>query len=166
MEELFRNDGEEEYIKGLDCLRSNEQWHIRKALDYFKKAASKGHKEAIFHIGCLYLYGKPQVLQNEKIAFECFKASTEEGCIVANYYLGECYLSGIGVEIDIKKAIYFFEKALKYDIYIAADKLSDIYQNGIGIEKDLDKALYYNEIARKANIHCSELKYFGLLLNK
>lgn len=44
----FKLDGEDEFIKGLELLQSNEPYHIRKAFSYFCAAAEKGHIEAIF----------------------------------------------------------------------------------------------------------------------
>ncbi len=58
-ENLFVIEGEEDYQKGLLYLRGNVETpvDIRKAFEYFNKAASVGHSEVKFQVGYLYLYG-------------------------------------------------------------------------------------------------------------
>lgn len=35
MQNIFKIDGEEEFLRGLELLNSNEQWNLRKALSCF-----------------------------------------------------------------------------------------------------------------------------------
>lgn len=166
MQNIFKIDGEEEFLKGLELLNSNEQWNLRKALTYFCKAAQKRHNEAIFQVGYLYLFGSPQILQNVSGAVECFKISAGSGLVVAKYYLAECYLSGIGVKKDEKLAIELFQETLKLGYIWSADRLSDIYRYGYGIQSDKNKALEYNNYARQAKLPYAEIKYLGLILGQ
>lgn len=166
MQDIFKINGEEEFLKGLELLNSNEQWGLRKALGYFCIAAEKGHNEAIFQVGYLSLFGMPQIAQNVSKAVECFKISAESGLVIAKYYLAECYLSGIGIEKNEQLAIELFQETLKLGYFWSADRLSDIYKYGIGIESDRDKALEYNGYARQARLPNAEFKYLGLILGR
>lgn len=166
MENMFKIDGEEEFLKGLELLGSNEQWNLRKALSYFCIAAEKGHNEAIFQVGYLSLFGMPQIVQNVSKAVECFKMSAESGLVNAKYNLAECYFSGIGIEKNVELAIELFQESLKLGYVLSADRLSDIYKDGVGIQSNKDKALEYNDYARKAKLPNAEFKYLRLLRKK
>jgi len=164
MQNIFKVDGEEEFLKGLELLNSNEQWNLRRALVYFSKAAEKQHNEAIFHVGWLYLFGMPQISRNISKAIECFKISAKSGLINAKYYLAECYLSGIGVEKNEKLAVELFQETFELGYVLSADRLTDIYRYGYGgIQPDKDKALKYNSYARQANLPYAEIKYLSLI---
>ncbi|MBS7008076.1 tetratricopeptide repeat protein [Anaerostipes sp.] len=166
MQNIFKIDGEEQFLKGLELLTLNEQWNLRKALSYFCIAAEKGHNEAIFQVGYLSLFGMPQIAQNVSKAVECFKISAESGLVIAKYYLAECYLSGMGIEKNEKLAIELFQETLKLGYVWSADRLSDIYKYGIGIQNNKDKALEYNNYARQAKLPYAEIKYLGLITGR
>lgn len=166
MQNLFKIEGEDEFLKGLELLNSNDQWNFRKALSYFCKAAEKGHNEAIFQVGYLSMFGMPQIAQNVSKAVECFKMSANSGLIIAKYYLAECYFSGIGIEKNEKLAIELFQETLKFGYVWSADRLSDIYKYGLGIQSSKEKALEYNSYARQAKLPNAEIKYLGLILGQ
>jgi len=163
MEKLFTIEGEDDFQIGLDLLNSSIQWNHRKALQAFCRAAEKGHTEAIFQVGLMYLIGGPQIDRNVEKAVECLKISAERDLAIAKYGLAQCYLYGVGVDKDEKKAIILFEESFKQGCFNAADSLSDIYRYGIGIPSDLQKAKEYNLYARQAQIPNADFKFIGLL---
>jgi len=163
MANLFKMDGEEEFLKGLEALNSNEQLHLRKAFGEFSLAAEKGHKEAIFQVGYMSLFCSPEIQQDVLKAVDCFKSSAEAGLVIAKYYLAECYISGFGVKKNTKLAIELFEETLKCNYVWSADRLSDIYRYGVGVPCNKLKALEYNSYARQANLPNAEIKYLSLI---
>ncbi len=65
----------------------------------------------------------------------------QEGKLDAQLSLGYMYLYGEdGVEIDHKKAFYFYEMAAKQNNAIALNNLGSLYFNGIGTEVNYQKA--------------------------
>lgn len=157
-------NGEEEFRKGMELLQSNEPWNFRKALEHFCEAADKGHVEATFEIGRMYLNGMPpQIAQNVLKAVKCFKISADEGLVEAKYYLALCYFWGKGVEKDLQKAITLFEENYRYGEPQSAHMLSFIYQEGIGVKADRQKALECNACARQARIVGAEIQYLNIL---
>lgn len=155
----FKLDGEDEYIKGLESLQSNEPYHLRKAFSHFCAAAEKGHIEAIFRVGCLYMWGGAEIMKNTSKAVECFKIAADEGLIAAQYHLAMCYLLGIGIEENKEDAIKLFEESFHSGWIWSADLLSDIYSQGNGVPVDKNKALEYNRFARQAGLPNAEFKY-------
>ncbi|GBC47663.2 kinase-like domain-containing protein [Rhizophagus irregularis DAOM 181602=DAOM 197198] len=53
---------------------------------------------------------------------------------------GYSYENGIGIEKDLKKAFYWYEKAANNGNIIAKHNLGDCYLNGNGVKKDHNKA--------------------------
>ena len=165
MADLLKISGEEEYRKGLEKLKSNEQYNLRDAHDYFLKAAEKQHAEAMLQAGYLYLFGEPQISRNEKEAVKYFKNSAEAGLAAAKFSLAACYLTGVGVEKDEMSAVKLFEESYNLGYYMAAVVLYNIFISGYGtIEKDVDKAIMYNNQARQANVPGAEIQFLNLIV--
>lgn len=155
---------EKEYRKGMELLESSEKWNLRQAMECFLKAAQKGHIEATFQLGYLYLYGGSQILVNADKAIECFTIASEKGLVISNYYLGLCYYVGVGVEKNEKKAFELFNKAYNNGYVPACVMLCECYQYGIGTEVNMEEARRYNNFARQAQLPNAELKYIQLLM--
>ena len=167
MQNLFKIEGEEDFLEGLRLIYSNEQWSVRRAFGYFCLAADKGHTEAIFQVGYWSIFCPSQILQNSSRAFECFKISAESGLLIAKCYLAECYFMGIGVQKDEKVAVELLEDSFKLGCSRAAYLLAHIYQYGFGsIEADSDKAKEYNNYARQANLPIAEIQYISLIMQR
>ena len=71
----------------------------------------KGNTDAICFLGCMYIRGLYGLPQDYRKANELFLQAGEMGCASAYYNLGRSHEKGLGVEIDIKKAKYYFESA-------------------------------------------------------
>ena len=64
------------------------------------------------------------------------------------YGLGKCYYNGEGIEKDLEKALYWYQKAAENEYIKAQYDLALLYQEGKKIEKNFKKALYwYQKIA-------------------
>lgn len=72
-----------------------------------------------------------------------------------NYLLGLAYLSGINVEVNVERGIYYLEKASKNNHINARQKLASIYFDGILVKEDKTKAI---ELIKSA-APLSRLKY-------
>lgn len=85
------------------------------ALREYKSGAEKGHKGCYLRLGGMYEEGKG-CDANPKEAFLCyFNSSTYSHDDIAVSYreVGRCYHCGIGVEINLDKAIEFYDKAIR-----------------------------------------------------
>lgn len=64
----------------------------------------------------------------------------ESGDEEAQTELGVCYIKGDGVELDLKKAVLWWQKAADRNYAEAQYYLGLCYVNGSGIEKNNEKA--------------------------
>lgn len=86
-----------------------------KAIEFYLKANRIGERPyrdwALYQIGCIYYLGLSGVKTNYYEAFKYFKMASDSGVLQANYYLGQCYEFGHGVQKDIYKAKVYKEKS-------------------------------------------------------
>ena len=75
------------------------------------KRVEVGDAIAIYDLGVHYYRGNKGLRQNYQKAVELWLRAGELGCATANHNLGNCYHNGVGVERDMKKAIYYYELA-------------------------------------------------------
>ncbi|AKK74411.1 hypothetical protein OK18_18950 [Chryseobacterium gallinarum] len=121
---------------------------IKKALKCFKKSAESGEGLAMQNLGLLYFYGE-YVLQDYDLALEYYKQAEKKFYFndekiaeiyyqksdydnlqrylrkdkentYSNIYYGIMYDEGLGVKMNSKKAIKYYEKSLEYAYYTTA----------------------------------------------
>ncbi len=66
---------------------------------------------------------------------------------VAQYYLGECYRDGDGVEQDYQEALRWYQLAAEQGNISAQNNLGACYHNGIGVTQDFHKATWWYQKA-------------------
>ena len=83
--------------------------NIKKSLYWFKRALKNGDKCAANNIAILY-----RDLKNYRRSFFWFKKALEGGDFYALTYLGKYYYEGVVVKQNLKFAISYFKKVIKY----------------------------------------------------
>ena len=92
-----------------------------------KKLMEKGNGLAFFVLGGCYGHGTMGMPQDRTKVNELLLKAGELGCAVAYLNLGIAYENGMGVEIDKKKAKYYYElAAMKGDIRQAQGKCQGV----------------------------------------
>ena len=82
-----------------------------KSFQWYKKAAEQKHAMARYEVGVFYYYGVDSVVEkDESEAFKYFKLAAEQGCVNAYDKLGDMYCEGKSVEVDLEKAIEYYQK--------------------------------------------------------
>jgi uncharacterized protein len=141
----------EEYshcISTLGYILIYEKNQIEKGVEMYKLAISYGHKASNAHLAELYLDGTLE--KNEEKARELMLiAAQDETDKRSMTTMATFYLTGLGGEIDVHKAIDLFEKAINLDYTTAMNQLGLLYVSGgrkdindttFLIEPDLKKA--------------------------
>ena len=83
-----------------------------------------------------------------KKAIEILTPLAEEGNPGAQFYLGQMYFDGQGVEKDFPKAFGLFNKAASGNYPTPQFRLGDMYARGLGVKKDAKMAYMWYEIAK------------------
>ena len=73
-----------------------------KAIEWFRKAAAQNNEQAASRL---------ELLQSNEARFSKERARAEKGDVESQYNLANMYTTGVGVEIDPKKANIWYEKA-------------------------------------------------------
>nr|WP_319515696.1 peptidoglycan-binding protein [uncultured Cohaesibacter sp.] len=75
------------------------------------------------------------------------------GNVLAQFELGRRFTVGEGVEVDLKQAAKWFEKAANLNMPQAQYSLANLYEKGQGVKKDLQVArLWYQRAAEQGNV--------------
>ncbi len=85
---------------------------IKKAFEWYHKAAKQNDKKAAYKVGLAYLEGK-SVNKNYKKAHNWLRSSANQQYVRAEYYLGTLYENGQGVSKNHSEALKWYKQALE-----------------------------------------------------
>ena len=144
--------------------------NIDKSIFWYQQAAEQGDAYAQFRIATIYLLSekaKPQVLKVIKYleSFKYLKLASTQNYKPAYRFLAYMYESFLVVDLDLKRAIHWYEKSFNEGNDInAAYFLGLIFYEGKGGLIDFDKAVYWFEKAASNGhvLSASELAKFYL----
>ena len=124
---------------------------LKKAVEYFTKAAEQGHASAQADLGDCYFNGDGVYKDSDK-AVEWYRKAAEQGNASGQCGLGLCYLGGRGVPEDNAKAVEWFRKAANQGHASAQNGLGDCYYYGYGVKKNYATAVqWYRKAANQEN---------------
>ena len=152
-DEKYRKIEEEEspsefYNEGCKYFEAKQ---YKEALECFKKAASKNHADALFHVGKIYDFALG-VEQDYRLAAEYYSKAVSFNSGKAANNLANMYKNGDGLEKDMKKAIELYKKGIDGGSYVAMANLGDMYRLGEGVEQNDEEAMkWYKKAADGGN---------------
>lgn len=114
------------------------QQNIKKALQFYHKAAQKGSCHSQYMLG--YIYGYDIAPPDFKKAARWFRKAARQGHSDAQLKLGFYYHHGRGVKQNYKTAFKLFTQAATQGHATAMYNIGDAYENGYGVEKDEKQA--------------------------
>jgi len=120
--------------------------NIKKAYGLYKASALQDHPPAVNNLGMMYLNGE-YVAKNQDIAFKLFlRASADHAQAKDN--LAQAYENGWGTDVDIDKAINFYELAGVQGYKLGYYHLAQVYEEGRGgTPVDMKKAIKWYKTA-------------------
>jgi TPR repeat protein len=119
---------------------------LAKAIEWYQKAANKGHALAQTNLAYFYLFGIG-VEKDEKKAFELYQKAAKQNCAPALKTLAFMYMQGLGTEQDVPKSFATLEQA--YQI-LPDDNLWHMISHKMYIRYSLKTTLkYYKEPRRQ-----------------
>ena len=152
-DEKYRKIEEEEspskfYNEGCKYFEAKQ---YKEALECFKKAASKNHADALFHVGKIYHLALG-VEQDYRLAAEYYSKAVSFNSGKAANNLANMYKNGDGLEKDMKKAIELYKKGIDGGSYVAMANLGDMYNLGQGVEQNYEEAMKWYKKAADGGI--------------
>ena len=98
--------------------------------------------EASTHLGTMFARGRA-VAQDVKRAARYFFAAANQGYVVAQFELAECYDKGNGVTQDYQQAASWFDKAAAQGHSRAQTSVAYMFETGQGVTKDAKRAAHW-----------------------
>ena len=80
------------------------------------------------------------------------RASAQHGHVHDQIALGAAYLSGRGVQQDLKLAAYWYEKAAGLGDPSAQNEIGYFYEMGIGVSPNSSRAAHWYQLAASAGL--------------
>lgn len=130
---------------------------IANAVEYYQKAADKGHPGAIGNLASAYEKAIADFKQDPKRAFELRKSAATQGSALSEAKLGWMYSRGFGCERDQKIAITYLSKPDSEKFFFVQSRLGWMYAKGVGVPKDPLRAEYYLQKALEQKVTTQSL---------
>lgn len=132
------------------------------AFEWYMKAASQKHLEAIYNVARCYERGKG-VDEDLEEAIAWYTKSATQGHVESQYTLGKYYLKGGNVSQDYKKAIYWFLLAAEKKHTLSLHELGLCSFKGLGFTRNYGTAIEWFRLAVEAgNVIQDTYYYLGL----
>ncbi len=124
---------------------------------WYIQAALKGHQEAQYESGMLYVNGK-HVPQDFRLAYRWLLLAAQKGHKNAQFQLGVLYSQGLGVPKNDYRAAKWYLKAAQQSHRDAAAILGTLYYDGKGVNQDFEQALHwFTQAAQQGDSQIQEL---------
>lgn len=128
---------------------------VKKAREYYKRAADAGDKDARLRLGILDM-----TVGNTAGGIDVFKTEVDAGDVSAMFDLGVCYETGRGVEKDLDKAIELYGKCVGANLYVAQER---VYALACGCVTDIDAGDLFRKLTDVKATGEFELMLKGLI---
>lgn len=132
------------YVRSMKLINGSD---FDGALDQIKKLEKKSKVEGKTLQALVYL--NPEYAKhNDKKAINLLKDAAKRGGAMANYLLGQCYLTGVGGKEDVAQAVGYIAKAVELGCPEAMQTMANLYYEGRGVEQNYkDAATLFTQAA-------------------
>ncbi len=115
----------------------------RRAYDWYRRAAKRGHAESMNRLGVLFLRGRGVPL-NAGAALAWFRRAAAKASSAATNNLAMLYFYGLGVHQSYSQSARLLKQSAGKGDADAQNKLGGMYDDGLGVARDplRAKALY------------------------
>ena len=138
--DFFRRSAEFDSKVGMfnfgNCLVSGDgvRKNVRRGIKMLEESAMAGYGNAMSTLADMYYSGK--VVEEDYSAAKFWYERACDSEVAAGFFgLGHLYGFGLGVEMDLAKALSYFESAIDRKPKFAS-RLADYYEKGIIFDKD------------------------------
>ncbi len=144
--------GEEDYQKGLDCLKEpHTEERAGQAFLHFLHAARQRHPYAQYQVGNCFRTGLGSI-KNCNWAVQWFREAGAQGHVEAQYVLGTCYARGEGIDQDMQEAAKWYNKAAEQGHAESQFQLGVYEENRTFLIRNIEVALkWYTKAAEQGH---------------
>jgi TPR repeat protein len=118
------------------------------AIHWFRKAAEKGHAEAMRSLGSLAQ--QTQTDSAYHLALDWYRKAADAGSLDARVDVGLMYEQGWGVPADTASALRLYRGAAQAGSPRGMVAMGRVYQHGIGVRQDYERAMAWYLAAARA----------------
>ncbi len=124
------------------------------AYQWYLKAVHHNNALAQFRLGQWYAEGKAGFLDKQPVqACQLHTLAAEQGYLPAQLNLGWCHRYGVGTEVSMEKAVYWYSKAADQGSPAAQDQLAFCLINGLGVDRNEGQGVeFYKKAANQGYI--------------
>ena len=140
----------QQYERGVGVERN-----LRKAFDFYIKAARAGNKEAQFRLACAYENGELNLKENYEKAYDWYLKAANNGNVEAMFILAEAYnYEELDLDEDEDEAFEWYLKAAHKGHIDAQLIIAEAYElENLGVDEDEEEALeWYLKAANSGNV--------------
>lgn len=143
------------YLGEINIGEVDKEKAIKKAIDYYEKAANAGNVEAQYQLYKILISDEYKPLKKDyDSALKWLNKTAVAGNAEAQIQMGDNLYKVDGTENDkdCKKAFEWYMKAAKKNNDVAYARIARAYKDGIGVKEDLNKAYeWYDKAANAGN---------------
>lgn len=143
------------YLGEIDLGEVDKEAAIKKAIDYYEKAANAGNIEAQYQLYKIFISDEYKPLKKDyDSALKWLNRVAVAGNAEAQIQMGDHLYKVDGTEEDkdCKKAFEWYMKAAEKNNDVAYARIARAYKDGIGVKEDLNKAYeWYGKAANAGN---------------
>ncbi len=137
--------------------QQSSKLHDVDSVYWYLQAALKGHYEAQYEAGMIYISGK-SVPQDFRLAYRWLLLAAQKGHKNAQFQLGVLYSEGLGVPKNDYRAAKWYLKAAEQSHKDASAILGTLFYDGKGVTQDFEKALHwFTKAAQQGDSEIQEL---------
>ena len=128
-------------------------------INRLKKLINKGNANAFNYFGGLYSQGECGLPPDHQKACELYLKAGDLGCVEGYHNLGMHYINGNGVEIDSKKAKYYFELAAMNGHIRARHNLGGIEYKAGNVDRAMKHWMIAAKVGSERSLHNIKLGF-------
>ncbi len=146
-------------------FNAGEETDLKKAHEWFTKAAQQGHTDAKYSLALLLLAGKGNITKNVDESLQWLSSAALDGNTEASMYLSDLYKKGVHKPKDDEESLKWQKQAAKDGHSEAQMELGALYLDGDNtIAKDPKEAQKWFLKAAEQNISDAQIVLASLLV--
>ncbi len=142
----------------------------KRGVSYFEQAANTGDAVGLFNLANAWSNGEGVPRKDDETAFHLYRRAADAEDVDAVFTVAMCFATGAGVDVDVRAAVEWMQKAANMSSASALFKLGEWYELGLceggesTLPKDVSKSMDSFRKSMLAGSKRAEEEYRRLIL--